>query len=132
KNIHVRAEEYEGNVVFLHQIQEGAADKSYGIQVAKLADLPDALISRANSILQTLENHEHEMPKEPANEPVDPRQLSFFAEENTVERKNKYKKTKSESTVLQELTNLDLFDMTPLDTMNTLHQLQKRAKKRYE
>ncbi|MCQ5157395.1 DNA mismatch repair protein MutS, partial [Faecalibacterium prausnitzii] len=40
KNVHVRAEEYEGKVVFLHQIKEGAADKSYGIHVAQLAELP--------------------------------------------------------------------------------------------
>src|SRR5690625_1578343 len=46
KNVHVRAEEYEGNVVFLHQIKEGAADESYGIHVAKLADLPE--IGRAH------------------------------------------------------------------------------------
>src|SRR5699024_1099957 len=58
KNIHVRAEEYEGNVVFLHQIKEGAADQSYGIHVAKLAGLPDDLIERATTILETLEGQE--------------------------------------------------------------------------
>src|SRR5690606_14913414 len=55
KNIHVRAEEYDGNVVFLHKIKEGSADRSYGIQVAKLAGLPEALIERANTILIELE-----------------------------------------------------------------------------
>ncbi|MCY7915888.1 MutS-related protein, partial [Bacillus haynesii] len=56
KNVHVRAEEYEGKVVFLHQIKEGAADKSYGIHVAQLAELPDGLISRAKTILKELES----------------------------------------------------------------------------
>lgn len=60
KNIHVRAEEHEGNVVFLHQVKEGAADQSYGIHVAKLADLPAPLIKRADTILDQLENSEEE------------------------------------------------------------------------
>lgn len=57
KNVHVRAEEFEGRVVFLHQIRKGPADKSYGIHVAKLAELPDVLIERANVILEQLEQN---------------------------------------------------------------------------
>lgn len=56
KNIHVSAIEQNGNVVFLHKIKEGPADKSYGIHVAKLADLPEQLIDRAAAILAQLEN----------------------------------------------------------------------------
>src|SRR5699024_10500871 len=48
KNIHAQAEEYEGNVVFMHTIKDGPTAKSYGIHVAQLADLPDSLIERAN------------------------------------------------------------------------------------
>src|SRR5690625_5199400 len=59
KNIHVRAEEHEGEVVFLHQIKDGAADESYGIHVAKLAELPEVLIDRATTILSTLEKADH-------------------------------------------------------------------------
>ena len=61
KNVHVRAEEHEGTVVFLHQIKEGAADKSYGIHVAQLAELPDAIIDRAQTILTELESGSHEV-----------------------------------------------------------------------
>ena len=56
QNIHVSAIEQNGKVVFLHKIKEGPTDKSYGIHVAKLAELPTELINRANEILSTLEN----------------------------------------------------------------------------
>lgn len=58
KNIHVSAYEENGNITFLHKIKEGSVDKSYGIHVAKLASLPDSLISRATSILAVYENKE--------------------------------------------------------------------------
>ena len=57
-NIHVSAIEQNGQVVFLHKIKEGPTDKSYGIHVAKLAELPTELINRANEILSSLENQE--------------------------------------------------------------------------
>ena len=57
----MRAEEHEGTVVFLHQIKEGAADKSYGIHVAQLAELPDAIINRAQTILTELESGSHDL-----------------------------------------------------------------------
>ncbi|WP_099158175.1 DNA mismatch repair protein MutS [Virgibacillus ndiopensis] len=124
KNIHVRAEEYEGNVVFLHQINDGAADESYGIHVAKLANLPEKLIDRANTILHEFENKEL---KEKRDSNYDETaQLSFFVEEEKVTTKKN--ETKSETKVIQELLNLDLFDMTPLQAMNELYRLQKLTK----
>src|SRR5699024_9778753 len=56
RNIHVRAEEYDDKIVFLHQVKEGASDESYGIHVAKLANLPEPLIHRAKDILEQLED----------------------------------------------------------------------------
>ena len=58
KNIHVSAVEDDGNITFLHKIKNGSIDKSYGIHVAKLANLPDSLIKRANQILNVYENKE--------------------------------------------------------------------------
>ena len=55
KNIHVSAHEENGNLTFLHKIQEGSVDKSYGIHVAKLAKLPSTLIKRANEVLSVYE-----------------------------------------------------------------------------
>lgn len=122
KNIHVRAEEYEGNVVFLHQIKEGAADKSYGIHVAKLANLPDSLIERATMILHQFENNEQQ---ESAATKENLGQLSFFVEEKQATPK---RTTKSENKAVQELAKLNLFEMTPLEAMNELYRLQKLTK----
>ena len=120
KNIHVRAEKFEGKVVFLHQIKEGAADESYGIHVAKLADLPDTLIGRATKILTELEAN----PKKAA---IGAGQLSLFEIE---EKPKKQKKNlKNNHQVLDDLVNIDLFEMTPLEAMNELYRLQKEAKK---
>lgn len=124
RNIHVRAEEYEGNVVFLHQIREGAADESYGIHVAKLADLPATLIERASSILHQLETKDE---AKQSNKAIDTSQLSFFVEENKPKHNEKYHKV--DNSILTDLKNMNLFDMTPLEAMNELHRLQKDAKK---
>ncbi|MFP3361886.1 hypothetical protein R0K17_31765, partial [Planococcus sp. SIMBA_143] len=61
KNVHVSAMEQNGKLVFLHKIKEGAADKSYGIHVAELAELPEVLIRRANEILLDLERKEDQI-----------------------------------------------------------------------
>ncbi|MFD1412908.1 DNA mismatch repair protein MutS [Oceanobacillus jeddahense] len=132
KNIHVRAEEHEGNVVFLHQIKDGAADQSYGIHVAKLADLPDELISRASVILEGFENsNETETQKEaaPALEPeeTESAQLSFFVEENK-EATKPVKLDNKDSAVLEELKSLNILEMNPLEAMNELYRLQKKMK----
>ncbi|SOH93254.1 DNA mismatch repair protein MutS [Monaibacterium marinum] len=58
-NATVAVREWEGNVVFLHEVREGAADRSYGVQVARLAGLPDSVVDRARSVLKMLESEEH-------------------------------------------------------------------------
>ncbi|MFZ3579805.1 DNA mismatch repair protein MutS [Virgibacillus sp. DJP39] len=124
KNIHVRAEEYEDNVVFLHQIKDGAADESYGIHVAKLANLPSILIDRATTLLQDFENKE---PKGNLVHENSASQLSFFAEEAAASQVKSV--TKAEESIIGELKKLNLFDMTPLDAMNELNRLQKKLRK---
>ena len=113
KNIHVGAVEQEGEVVFLHKMMAGPADKSYGIHVAKIAGLPKKLLERADYILMNLENgHQHLSTPTP---PVE--QLSLFSESNEIETQ-----------VIDELKALNVLEMTPLDAINTLHQLQKKIK----
>src|SRR5699024_773951 len=121
KNIHVKAEEHDGKVVFLHQIKDGSADESYGIQVAKLADLPDTLIERANTILHQLEG---ENQVQPTKEKMESGQLSFFVEESPKQQKGK-KLAPYEKEVVTDLQTLNLFEMTPLEAMNELYRLQK-------
>lgn len=126
KNVHVRAEEYNGTVVFLHQIKEGAADKSYGIHVAQLAELPEDLIARAQDILKELE-HSGNKPEVPVQKPQvkeEPAQLSFFeAAEKPAEAP---KLSKKEKQVLDVFKSLNILDMTPLEAMNEMYKLQKK------
>jgi len=123
KNIHVRAEEHQGHVVFLHQIKEGAADQSYGIHVAKLAGLPNPLIERANFILEELENKDN---PQPVQTKMETGQLSFFVDNK--EKNEKKKIAVHEKNLIKELRNINLFELTPLEAMNELYRLQKKAK----
>ncbi|MBL3647098.1 DNA mismatch repair protein MutS [Bacillus sp. RHFS10] len=126
KNVHVRAEEYNGTVVFLHQIKEGAADKSYGIHVAQLAELPEDLIARAQDILKDLE-HSGNKPEVPVQKSVvkeEPAQLSFFDEAKKPAEAPKL--SKKEKQVLDAFKSLNILDMTPLEAMNEMYKLQKK------
>ncbi|WP_079480113.1 DNA mismatch repair protein MutS [Halobacillus salinus] len=122
QNVHVRAEEYDGHVVFLHQIKEGPADESYGIHVAKLADLPKELIARASDLLEQLESSTKEQASTQAEKDE---QLSLFVEEEKPEPKGKKEVS---SSIEHYVENLNLLEMTPMDAMNELYQLQKRIK----
>ncbi|MED3513025.1 DNA mismatch repair protein MutS [Bacillus subtilis] len=126
KNVHVRAEEYNGTVVFLHQIKEGAADKSYGIHVAQLAELPGDLITRAQDILKELE-HSGNKPEVPMQKPQvkeEPAQLSFFDEAEKPAETPKL--SKKEKQVIDAFKSLNILDMTPLEAMNEMYKLQKK------
>jgi DNA mismatch repair protein MutS len=126
QNVHVRAIEQNGKVVFLHKVQEGAADKSYGIHVAELAELPKELISRARELLATFEG-EKEMKKFTVNEiREEAQQLSFFAEQAaTVKEVNLSDKEKE---VLKYIKTIPIMEMTPMDAMNKLYEIQKKLK----
>lgn len=117
KNIYVRAEEYEDKVVFLHKVEEGRANESYGIHVAKLANLPNELIERAKVILNELENKDTEI----AAAHIE--QLTFFEEPP---KNKKLERNPEEQKVLNELKEMNLLEMTPLDAMNVLYKLQKK------
>ncbi|AFH85105.1 DNA mismatch repair protein mutS [Bacillus anthracis str. H9401] len=156
KNVHVSAIEENGKVVFLHKIQDGAADKSYGIHVAQLAELPDSLIARAKEVLAQLEGQEEivipkrvevkaqeqEVIPEPIvvkEEPIEieetkvdneeESQLSFFGAEQSSKKQDKPALDAKETAVLTQIKKIDLLDMTPLEAMNELYRLQKKLKK---
>ncbi|MBL4952735.1 DNA mismatch repair protein MutS [Neobacillus sp. OS1-32] len=138
KNIHVSAIEHHGKVVFLHKIKQGPTDKSYGIHVAQLADLPKEVIDRANEILSALEQSPVETvptvkeavkPSEPAvqveNFSEQAAQLSFFDEPKEVKKPEFSSKEKK---VLDKIRELDLLDVTPLQAINMLYELHKKLK----
>ena len=110
KNVHVSAKEENGNITFLHKVEIGSIDKSYGIHVAKLAHLPDELIKRANQILAKYEKNEK-------NVSSNVEQISLDLYED--------KKSKVE----EELEKLNPLEMTPIEAMNTLYELKQMTKK---
>ncbi|MBM7693806.1 DNA mismatch repair protein MutS [Peribacillus deserti] len=136
KNVHVSAVEQSGKVVFLHKVKEGAADKSYGIHVAQLAELPEKLINRANEILSDLEEGKPEIRQEnpPAvqkqsdrvHEEIDAldEQLSFFADKKPAKKNENSKDHK----IIEELKSLSVLEMTPLEALNALYSIQKKIK----
>lgn len=102
KNVHVSAEEDNGNVYFLHKIEDGPADKSYGIHVAKLSGMPDDLIKRAKEILSTYENAEH-------TEQVKDEQISFSFN------------TKDPSEVEKYIKSIDIDNITPREALDIIY-----------
>ena len=114
KNVHVEAIENNGEITFLHKVKNGAIDKSYGIHVARLAGLPDSLLERAASILAKYENTSK---KEVKEEKI---QLSFDFEE---------KEKKEEENLKKELANMDPLNMTPMEALNYLYELKRKAQK---
>lgn len=114
KNIHVGAVEQDGEVVFLHKMMEGPADKSYGIHVAKIAGLPTDLLARAAQILAILETKEGQQPAPPSDMFIQ-EQLSLFQETPAQAQQ-----------VLATLKEAKLLEMTPMAALNLLHELQKQ------
>ena len=108
-NVHVSAKEEDGEVIFLHKVEKGSIDKSYGIHVAKLASLPESLIKRAGEILKVYENKEQKRDK--------------IIQESLVFDEVK----KEDSKIEKELKQLDLLNITPLDALNILYKLKEEV-----
>ncbi len=117
----------------MRKIVKGGADKSYGIQVAKLAGVPESVIARAKEIVEELSAHDiteaakQITVKKPAARPekkaarmdtVDMEQISLFD-------------TVKDDTIIEELRNLDIRVMTPLDALNKLNELQNKVRNRW-
>jgi len=128
KNMHVKAEEFEEKIIFLHKVAEGKADESYGIHVAKLAELPEKLIDRANIILQELEfnagSHQHNT----AEVYESTGQLAFFVDSEINSHKQN-ELTNKDQQVLNELKAINVLELTPLEAMSLVYKLQTKLKK---
>lgn len=110
RNVHVSATLENGNLTFLHKIKEGSIDKSYGIHVAKLANLPDEVIKRANQILEVYENKEqHRDIKIQESLPID----EMIAETSEVE---------------EEIKGINLLETSPIEALNLLYKIQEKIK----
>ena len=119
------------SIIFLRKIIKGGADRSYGIQVARLAGVPEAVLARAADLAEQLsmaditaavESISAEPKKKPASvhyDDVDLTQMSFFD-------------TVSDSDVLKELSEIDVQNLTPIDALNELYRLQSKLKNRWK
>ena len=130
-NYCIAVKEKGDDIVFLRKIVKGGADKSYGIQVAKLAGLPDSVVERAKEIVNELlanditetvrnisvENGNTKKKKEHLDE-VDLTQMSLFD-------------TVKDDDIIEELRNVDIGNLTPLEALNKLYELQNKVKNRW-
>jgi DNA mismatch repair protein MutS len=115
KNYHVSVKETGGGIVFLRKVEPGAADRSYGIEVAKLAGLPNEVIERAREVLAEHENAERQLTGHLASDesrPAPAAQLTIF--------------TPISQPVLEKLREVDLNRLTPLEALNLLAELKKQ------
>ena len=109
KNKHVSAVEENGNITFLHKVKDGSVDKSYGINVAKLAGLPDEVIDRASGILNIYEN------KEKKTDIIIQTTLPLNFDDK-------------KSEVEEEVKNIDILNITPIEAINILSKLKEKVK----
>jgi DNA mismatch repair protein MutS len=117
KNLNIAVREWNEEIIFLRKLVPGGTNRSYGIQVARLAGIPAGVIDRAKKILYSIENGEHAFagPASAAQRPTPaPVQLDLFRG--------------TESQIVQRLRALELTRMTPLDAMNFLSLLQELAR----
>jgi len=117
RNFNVAVREVGEEIVFLHRLEPGGADRSYGIHVGRLAGLPAPVVTRAWQVLQLLEAGHH-VAKQPAPAPLDATQLGLFGQA----------RTPSPDPLLLELDGLDVNALSPLDALNRLAAWQKRRK----
>ncbi|MCI8797077.1 MAG: DNA mismatch repair protein MutS [Dorea sp.] len=131
-NYCIAVKEKGDDIIFLRKIVKGGADKSYGIQVARLAGVPETVIERAKEIVEELvqaditdkikdiasHGHEQQAPKPKHYDEVDLAQMSLFD-------------TVKDDDVIEEIKGLDLGNLTPIDALNTLYQLQNKLKNRW-
>ena len=110
----MRVKEWKGDIVFLHEVGPGAIDRSYGIHVGKLAGLPEVVLTRAEQILEQLEEKKQE--QKPLFD-----DLPLFSQivETTSKQKN--------NPVTEELKNLDVDSLSPREALDKLYQLKTLA-----
>ncbi|NLW23836.1 MAG: DNA mismatch repair protein MutS [Clostridia bacterium] len=123
KNFSVSVKEKDDHIVFLHKIVPGGADRSYGIQVAKLAGLPESLIERAKEILADLENEVNQGSK------LGKIETKINLTDSVQEKAPLEPRKPVINQVLQEICDLDLLNITPLEAINILYQLQNKVRK---
>ena len=115
-NLKIQIEEYKDDIIFLRKIIKGKSDKSYGIEVAKLAGLPPVIIKRAKELLNKIEEKEFTKNDKNSNniQTISENQMDF----------NKVKELR----FIEEIVDVDIHNLTPLQAMDKLNSLIEKAK----
>jgi DNA mismatch repair protein MutS len=114
RNLHVSVKESGDGIIFLRRVEPGAADRSYGIEVARLAALPASVIERARQILRLHERSEHAVTEELTPKPAGPMQIALFEPVN-------YQ-------IADRIRNVNLDELRPIEALKLLAELQQELK----
>ncbi|MCT1482341.1 DNA mismatch repair protein MutS [Staphylococcus hominis] len=143
KNVHVAADEYQGELIFLHKVKEGAVDDSYGIQVAKLANLPEKVIERAQVILNAFEqnglsdeNVNRKQYNDNSKDIENKDHLINKEEHSTIKQTDVFEQTsfdlfnsnETQSEIEAQIKNLNISNMTPIEALLKLSELQNQLR----
>jgi len=129
QNVHVSATERDGRVVFLHKVKKGAADKSYGVHVAQLAEMPEEIIQRAQVLLAQFEasNHAYDQKE---TKLTNIQQLAQTEEKDASTQLSLFNElSEGELAVIETLKKSNVLGMTPMEAMNKLYELQQLLNK---
>ena len=129
-NYCIAVKERGDDIVFLRKIVKGGADKSYGIQVAKLAGVPDSVIDRAKELVEELVDADiTERVRDLASVPKTKKKAVHY-DEVDLEQMSLFDTVKDDD-ILQELKDIDVGNLTPIDALNTIYRLQNKLKNRW-
>jgi DNA mismatch repair protein MutS len=119
RNFNISVKEWKDQIIFLRKLVEGGASRSYGIQVARLAGIPESVISHAKTILNDIEDEKCHLPditrtriRKKISKPA-PVQIGLFSDGGNA--------------IIETLKNIDISTMTPLEALNCLHELRSHA-----
>ena len=132
KNYCIAVKEQGDDIIFLRKIIRGGADKSYGIQVAKLAGIPDSVINRAKEIVTELSNADiSSKAKEIAISSKPAKKVNTFIKDDIEANQMSLFDTVKNDDIIEEIKKMEVANMTPIDALNTLYKLQNKLKNRY-
>ena len=134
-NYCIAVKEQGDDIVFLRKIVRGGADKSYGIQVAKLAGVPDQVIARAKELVEELSSADiatkaRQIARESANVSQSQRKVVTKPDEVDLNQMTLYDTVKSED-IIKEIEELQINDITPMEALNILSRMQGKLKNRW-
>ncbi|KPU44848.1 DNA mismatch repair protein MutS [Oxobacter pfennigii] len=127
KNYCISVKEHGDDIIFLRKIIRGGADQSYGIQVAKLAGLPDEIIKRAREIIDMLEVNDINNKSIEILSEVKKETAAAEAHKTYIEQLDFFSSNK-EKDIVTEIKNIDILNITPIEAMNILHKLIKKVR----